>query len=504
MTKESIESGIIKTPDECFLSLANFLKLPQNNRPLNIRNSDQPINEALFQDKPLYYIEKMGPVKDDIPVRVSYFQTDKGQRLELVYSYHVHLATNWYHAHVSALTGRVEGLNDWVADASYQVFDINIADPNDGERTIISKNPDPVASPFGWHSNGKVSYLETRGNNVWAQENPDASDYFQWRYRPSGGSDLNFVFPFDTALQPLKNKDAAVTQLFFANNEIHDILYKYGFDEASGNFQQKNADRGGDGGDFVIADGLVRIGINNAYFGTPPDGKNGFMGMYLWDLTEPRRDGIFDIGIVIHEYGHGLSNRLTGGRTNSDCLPSGQSGGMGEGWSDVLAVVFRQKPTDKRTDSFEMGTYATGGVGIRNYPYSTRMTVNPSLFSFINKRGYEGVHAKGEVWAVILLESYWNLVDTHGFTADLSSASISHGNTLFLHIIINGMKLQPCRPTFIKARNAILQAEEAITGGENACQFWRGFAKRGLGVDATLIRGKAINGYSVPEACRNS
>lgn len=49
------------------------------------------------------------------------------------------------------------------------------------------------------------------------------------------------------------------------------------------------------------------------------------------------------------------------------------------------------------------------------------------------------------------------------------------------------MKLQKCRPGFIEARNAIIQADELLTGGENYCDLWLGFADRGLGEDAKVV-----------------
>jgi extracellular elastinolytic metalloproteinase len=52
----------------------------------------------------------------------------------------------------------------------------------------------------------------------------------------------------------------------------------------------------------------VHIGRNNANFATPPDGKHGKMRMYIWDQTQPMRDGDFESGIVIHEYTHGVSS----------------------------------------------------------------------------------------------------------------------------------------------------------------------------------------------------
>lgn len=48
------------------------------------------------------------------------------------------------------------------------------------------------------------------------------------------------------------------------------------------------------------------------------------------------------------------------------------------------------------------------------------------------------------------------------------------------------MKLQPCRPGFFEARDAIIQADEQLTGGENFCTLWKAFAERGLGVDSRV------------------
>ena len=79
--------------------------------------------------------------------------------------------------------------------------------------------------------------------------------------------------------------------------------------------------------------------------------SSGRMQMYLWTITTPNRDGDFDNGIIIHEYGHGVSTRLTGGPSNSSCLGGTQSGGMGEGWSDWWSIVFTHKPGDTRLTS---------------------------------------------------------------------------------------------------------------------------------------------------------
>jgi hypothetical protein len=501
LSTELTGNSLSMTPADGFKALTAYVKLPNDEAPLYVEQSERSMNDAVRNNRPIYIIRKPAKAETDVPVRLSYIQTDNGLHLELVYSYELELKENWYNAHVSIDSGNVVDIADWVSDALYEVLNIHIADPLERDRELIDQVVHDGASPYGWHSNGANSYLDTRGNNVWAQENARQVTNIASLYRPGGGSDLTFSFPFYQNQAPAASKDAAISQLFHTVNMLHDTLYHYGFDEVSGNFQDNNGNKGGIGGDYCVANAQATVGTNNANFATPPDGRSGVMNMYLWTMTTPGRDGIFDLGIVAHEYGHGLSNRLTGGPGNSNCLPAGEPGGMGEGWSDILATVLRQKPENKRTDIFLMGGYATGGKGIRKFPYSTDMVVNPSTYSYIDTTGYTGVHAKGEVWAVIMMEVYWNLVDTLGFTPDLESASLSKGNTLFLRLMIEGMKVQPCRPTFLQARDAVIQAEAALTNGAYACQLWRGYAKRGLGVDARKVNLKAVDGYQVPSQC---
>ena len=94
-------------------------------------------------------------------------------------------------------------------------------------------------------------------------------------------------------------------------------------------------------------------GVNNANFATPPDGTHPRMRMYTWNPVEPNRDGSFEAGIIIHEFAHGISTRLTGGPANSGCLGWGEAGGMGEGWGDFFATMIRQHSANE-TD-FAMG-----------------------------------------------------------------------------------------------------------------------------------------------------
>jgi len=386
--------------------------------------------------------------------------------LELVWSFEIDVLDHWWNAYVSAVSGQVLALYDWVDADSYNVYPIGTNDPDDGPRVHIHDPATSNGSPLGWHdqSQGR-QFTNTIGNNVFAQENWAGGAGWQNNYRPDGGAGLTFNFPINFNQEPDLYIDAAISNLFYWNNIIHDVFYNYGFDEPSGNFQETNFNRGGLENDAVQANCQDGSGFNNANFATPPDGSRPRMRMYVWTRSNPMRDGDLDNGIIIHEYAHGISNRLTGGPSNVNCLPSGEPGGMGEGWGDFFATAFRQRSTYARTDIFPMALYSNL-VGIRRYPYTTVMSVNPETYSFIIRSGYEGVHAKGAVWCGILWEAYWNLVDQRGFQPNWYDVTQNPGgNNMILQDVVDGLKLQPCRPTFIDARDAILQADQINWSG---------------------------------------
>lgn len=193
------------------------------------------------------------------------------------------------------------------------------------------------------------------------------------------------------------------------------------------------------------------------------------------------KDGSFDNGIVAHEYGHGISLRLTGGPSSS-CLNNDEQ--MGEGWSDYFALVMTMYPGDNGEDGRGIGTYAisqpTTGGGIRPTRYSTNMSVNPATYNTIKTQSIP--HGVGYVWATMLWEMTWELIDTYGFDPDLYHGT--GGNNLAMQLVIDGLKLQPCSPGFVTGRDAILTADELNNEGANQCHIWKAFAKRGLGWEA--------------------
>lgn len=449
-------------------------------------------------------LDPSGVSLDNIPVELHFTPTEDGG-IALMWNLVVRTVDggNWFEAGVSAETGQLNYFSDWGADAVYNVYASPLENPNDGNRTLEVDPHDLTASPYGWHDTDGVDgaeFTDTRGNNVFAQEDADAND--SGGARPDGGDELIFDFDIDFSQDPSIYVEAATTNLFYWNNVLHDIHYQYGFDEASGNFQENNYGNGGNGGDAVSADAQDGSGFNNANFFTPPDGFTPRMQQFIFDLTNPNRDSSLSNSIIIHEYGHGVSNRLTGGPGNSGALNAIQSGGMGEGWSDWWSLMLTQKPGDAQFDAYAVGDYVLDDpAGIRRFPYSFDMTINPLTYGDYN--GSNQVHDAGEIWASALWDLNWLLINgdggdipAMGFDPDLYNGT--GGNNFALQLVMDALKLQPANPSFLDARDAILAADQVATGGANQLAIWTAFARRGMGFSA--FDGGSANATSVIEA----
>ena len=490
------------------------------------------------------------------------------------------------------------------------------------------------ATSLRWHNDG-VDYTITRGNNVWAKEDRAGSNSNTGLPATSTTSPdpLNFDFAPNftidpTQRTPVPNQQFNTTNLFYWNNILHDVTYLYGFDEVSGNFQTNNQGRGGLGNDWVYGDAQDGAGRNNANFGTPPDGANPRMQMFLWNglpgfvVNSPvviagpytavegamstanllanvgpvtgqviyynddaggttheacaapanvltgkialiKRgtctfvikvknaqnagaiaviminnvpgppitmggadntiiipavmisdvdgatiaaqlgnnvnvtlsgaidlDGDVDNGIICHEFGHGISNRLTGGPANSSCLQNAEQ--MGEGIADYNALMLTQNwATANVNTGFNsprgIGTYVIGqastGPGIRSQKYCTNFAVNNLVYTATLPAE---VHSLGEYWTAVLWDMTWNIIQQTGvINSTIYNTSSPGGNAIAMKLFVEGMRLQVCSPGFIDARNAILTADANLYGGIYDCAIWAAFARRGMGVNAS-------------------
>ena len=212
-------------------------------------------------------------------------------------------------------------------------------------------------------------------------------------------------------------------------------------------------------------------------------------------------DGDFDNGIIAHEYGHGISTRLTG----TNCLSGDEQ--AGEGWSDFFGLAMTAKVGDFGEMSRGIGTYVSAenneGRGIRSYPYSRDMGLNPMTYDDIITESIP--HGVGSVWATMIWDLYWNFVDVYGYDANRYNGS--GGNNMVMQLVIDGLKLQACNSNFLEMRDAILLADDLLYNGENSCMIWETFARRGLGYSAyagsSSDRGDGIEAFdNLPECVK--
>jgi Zn-dependent metalloprotease len=403
------------------------------------------------------FANPLGPDYEDVTSELNVVRVGDKARL----AWHVFAEVGpeeWYELLIDAHSGELLlRHNLYVAEAQGTVY---IEAPDKGARQLVSFVGNTVINTSaGWMGTSTVTtgnnveaYLDTDANN-----SPDNNNGSGLSVGHASSSTQNFTFPFSTTVDPRTQQAAVVTNLFYFNNVMHDFSYALGFTETARNFQTNNYGRGGTGNDSVRAEAQDGSGTNNANFATPPDGSRPRMQQYLFTSPNPDRDSSMDGDIVFHEYGHGISNRLIG--NGSTALSGTQSGAMGEGWSDYWGITINNDGA--------MGEYATGNpIGIRRAAYAVPANSVHDSYADIGAGGFQ-VHRDGEVWAATL----WDL------RTQLGAATTDN-------LVLNGMKFTPTRPSFLNARDGILQADQSLNGGANRCAIWTVFARHGMGVSA--------------------
>jgi len=210
-------------------------------------------------------------------------------------------------------------------------------------------------------------------------------------------------------------------------------------------------------------------------------------GLYLY------ADGDFDNVVIGHEYGHGISNRLVGGGS-SGCMTNYEQ--MGEGWSDWFGLMNQIKAGDTGADPKEIGTYVinqpTTGFGLRDFPYSTDMTINPRTLVDSNAPNPDPTdptdtayrYVVGEYWASCLWDLTWAYIDQYGFDPDIYNGT--GGNNKVMQLVADALKLETCNQTsIINGRNNLIAADQAATGGANYALIANVFSRRGAGLNAS-------------------
>jgi hypothetical protein len=382
---------------------------------------------------------------------------------------------------IDATTGELLFSYDLVNTFTGRVFNVNAqptANQSADTRTVVSFDGNPAASPSGWVGTAR----NTVGNNAVAATDIDGNNTVGANEtQPVANASDSFDFPYSATSNAQNSRAAAVANAFFLVNDWHDRTYLLGFNEASRNFQTNNFGKGGAQNDPVNVDAQDGSGTNNANFSTPADGSRPRMQMFIFNIKNGAngvtQDGDFDPSVIYHENTHGLSNRLVGGGSGA-CLGGLQAGGMGEGWGDFMGSSFLNNPI--------VGAYVTGNatLGIR------RQSMANSTFTFtdIQNRNLAEVHDVGELWAATL----WDV-------RKLLGAAVTE------QLVVSGMKLTPCNPSMLNARDGIIQADANINAGANRCKIWQAFAGRRMGTGASSPNSgsttQVVTSTAVPADC---
>jgi hypothetical protein len=157
--------------------------------------------------------------------------------------------------------------------------------------SLVTLSSGPISTKDPWLPAGAT---ETNGNNVDAYADLGAPDGFSsGDFRANATSTGVFDRTYDVTKAPDASDDqrkAAIAQLFYVTNFLHDWYYDAGFNEVAGNAQASNYGRGGVEGDSLRAEAQDYSGTDNANMSTPADGGRPRMQMYVW--TANTRQGL--------------------------------------------------------------------------------------------------------------------------------------------------------------------------------------------------------------------
>ncbi len=409
----------------------------------------------------------------------------------------------------------------------------------------------PLGSRGPWDHDHKTNTatLTTRGNN--ARSATSWTDPFfpsAPQYSPvSAGRDYSFDWTNDWNNRQCNgpatpvpgstwDDSAATVNLFVAHNRMHDWAYYLGFTERNWNAQdynfglteklQENDPIIGN----VQAGGAIPGVRDNANMITLPDGQPSVTNMYFWQpvvgFYAPCVDGDYDMGVIGHEYGHMIENRMIGKGSNRI---GHHTGAMGESHGDMFGMEYQVGngfvPTDDE-NPHASGTYDTGNKSraIRNYGMnfptsgdiprpSKQLVTNALNFSDM---GYDvtgpinissqQVHANGEIWSKTNFQVRQLLIDKYDDDFPYDDEDLQYacangelpayacpGNRRWIALVFDAMLMMPPDATMLQARDAALAADLARFGGANQKEMWLGYARGGMGVAAVTTNSSGLS-----------
>ncbi|WP_394388654.1 M36 family metallopeptidase [Shewanella woodyi] len=227
---------------------------------------------------------------------------------------------------ISAKTGEIlfkKNLTSHAADFNYRIYADEDGKPWDSPHGNVMPAPEGsdvdayltapyLDAPMVALTHGAISTMDpwladdatsTMGNNVTAYVDaiaPQGLTNGDYLAETTSSNTFDYKYDDSEAEYSVNNRKAAIVNLFLMNNYLHDDYYDHGFDEAAGNAQALNYDRGGVEGDALNVEVQDNSGFNNANMSTPADGGSPRMQMYLWETTQAVNGVDFGVTATSH------------------------------------------------------------------------------------------------------------------------------------------------------------------------------------------------------------
>jgi hypothetical protein len=351
-----------------------------------------------------------------------------------------------------------------------------------------------------------------------------------------------------------RSAESAATLAFVTANEWHDRMTLLGFNEEAGNYQHINftgLGQAADALDVRVNPGGLSNSATNNYPAGVEDGRQTIIAFNAYSTTyDGLRYVVHDRTALYHELTHAMSVRLHPG---TPFMATGSLGdfdqtlALWEGWCDAMAILLATDPTDNPDVNYPVFTWPgryRGGLaagvtqhyyfgGNMFYPYTPnknafnptiRKATNPLTYGHIDPGTGGGPPPKplptyaeapfnpirdsvatlppanppptrvpqtvrtnkyfaGSIWCTAIIDARAELAHDVG---------MAEANAVMLQLAVDAMKLDPGTPNFPQSRDSILQADLARFGGIHYAALMRGFARRGLGVDAACSGSAAV------------
>lgn len=151
--------------------------------------------------------------------------------------------------------------------------------------------------------------------------------------------------------------------------------------------------------------------------------------------------------VVIHEYVHGVTQRMIGGVNNTLGIVRRQPQALAEAWSDFFAITIQnyyRLDHGLIAEEYMFAAWCTGGTA-RTRSYDGHL----ATFASAGSGAFSAAHNAGEIWAAAAIDFARRVVAHFGFR---------HGYPIAWSAMFESFRGRWGNPTFLDARDALFGA----------------------------------------------